>query len=807
MRTHLFISASVVAAASSGATAQTTSTPVTPPQAAQDGRQAAETPEGQLGLQDIIVTAQRTEETLQRTAVPVDVVQGAQLAASGTTDVGNLDRLVPALTVQPSSTGNLIFIRGVGNFTLVPTSDPAVAFNYDGVYVGRATSTTNAFFDLERVEVLKGPQGTLYGRNATGGAINVIPTRPKPGELSGYATASYGNYDQFVGEGAVNVPLGETGALRLSGSVQKHDGYLRDGTSDEESWALRAQMLSHLTPNLTVRLAADYTDQGGTGVGATYLGRYQYAGPVAGNLFIPAGLSFAEGFYTPAAQAFRQTASAGPAGRLVDALAPYPFRDNRFFGTNAEMTWRTGIGTITVIPAFRNSKLNYLADAAAFIARTRENDDQYSLEVRLAGDRIGIFDYTLGGFYYNEKNDLRQGVFLSALAAIYQDRISTESYAPFGRLAAHLNDKLRVVGGVRYTHDEKTFSERGTSGTIVCQIATPAGPSCPTAPLFPSFDSFDQLPFPFPPAGSTPPVRPIGGGAIVVRSERVQDNQLSNGRVTWRGAAEFDLAERSLLYASVESGYRSGGFSNAAGFQTYEPEYITAYTVGSKNRLLDNRLQLNVEGFYWRYRNQQVNFVGPDANGATANQTRNIGLSEIKGVDADAQFLLTPTTLLNAQVQYLDTENKRFVYQTFASPTPPIVGCPTSPVTGSATLVNVNCSGFPAYNSPKWTLNLAAQQTVPLGPIKLILGVDTQYKTSRYIAFQYTPQELLGDVWRTNAQITLADASDRWSISGFVQNIEGNRTPTFESLTPVTSFLVVTTTAPRLYGVRGSVRF
>jgi iron complex outermembrane receptor protein len=135
-------------------------------------------------LEEVIVTAQRREESLQRAAIAVAVVQGSDLLAAGISGPGQLGRLVPAVTIEPASTGNIMFLRGVGNFTVVPTSDPAIAFNYDGVYVGRPTSTTGSFFDLQRIEVLKGPQGTLYGRNATGGALNVVPARPKYGETA-----------------------------------------------------------------------------------------------------------------------------------------------------------------------------------------------------------------------------------------------------------------------------------------------------------------------------------------------------------------------------------------------------------------------------------------------------------------------------------------------------------------------------------------------------------------------------------------------------------------------------------------------
>ena len=712
------------------------------------------TAEPTSGLAEIVVTAQRRAESLQRAAVAVDVIQGSELVKAGVTDVTTLNTLTPALQIEPSSTGNLLFIRGVGNFTLVPTSDPAIAFNYDGVYIGRPTSTSTAFFDLDRIEVLKGPQGTLYGRNATGGAINILPTQPKIGELSGYGSLSYGNYNDVFFEGAINLPVGENGALRISAGIKNRDGYYTDGTADDISQSFRVQLKAQLTPDLLVRVAADYSHQGGVGQSVDYLGSYQYAGPAAGYVFLPSNLPRSEGIYTPAAQAYRQTGFAGSAGRHVDALAPYPFRRNDFYGTNAEIDYDTGVGKLTVIPAYRISKLDYLSDAAAFTSSDREHDDQFSIEARFTGTRISIFDYTVGALYYDEQIDASGAIFISSLAATFRDRLSTKSYAPFGRLTANLTGRLRLVGGVRYTHDSKTFSERGTSGLIVCLVPT----GCPNAPLFPYVTDFSQLPFPFPTATQVPPIVPAGGGAIALRQPRLQDNALTNGKVTYRGAVEFDVAPRSLLYASVETGFRSGGFSGAAGFETYQPETITAYTVGAKNRFFANRLQLNVEGFYWDYRNQQVNFVGPDINGVAANQTRNIGKSRIYGAEAEAAVLVTKSTLLSANIQYLDTKQEDFVYPTGNGIPPPLTGCTVQP-NANPLLVNINCSGFPAYNSPKWTVNLAAQQTVPLNDYNLVFNVDTQYRTSRYLAFQYLAQQLEPATWQTNAQVSFGLAT------------------------------------------------
>lgn len=177
------------------------------------------------GLGEIVVTAQRKAESLQKAAIPVDVVSGGTLLNSGVITAGQLGQIVPSLAVQNNDGANVtLFLRGVGNFTVNGYSDPAIAINYDGVYLGRPTSTSGLFYDLERLEVLKGPQGTLYGRNATGGAINVPPARPKPGEFSGFGSVSYANYDALNVQGAVNVSMGEHGALRIAGSLVSRDG-------------------------------------------------------------------------------------------------------------------------------------------------------------------------------------------------------------------------------------------------------------------------------------------------------------------------------------------------------------------------------------------------------------------------------------------------------------------------------------------------------------------------------------------------------------------------------------------------------
>lgn len=763
------------------------------------------------GLGDIIVTAQRREESSQRAAVAIDVVSGADLVAAGVTQADRLNEQVPALTIQPTSTGNLVFIRGVGNFTLTPNSDPATAFNYDGVYVGRPTGTNGVFFDLDRVEVLKGPQGTLYGRNATGGAINIIPTQPRLGEFSGYGSVSYGNYDTLTAEGAINLPLGDRGALRVSGSRARHDGYLRDGTNDQDDWSVRVQMKAELTPTLTVRVSGDHARIGGIGTSVSYDGNYLFSPVTRQYAFVPAPTDRAEGLFTPAAQAFRQTIPAGPAGRRLTALGISPFQRSNFYGAHAQIDADLGFGTLTVIPAWRFGDENYLSSAGGFAYRQRQQNEQFSLEARLTGDRVGMFDYVLGGFLYDERLRVRTALSLAAAANFLVNDYRTESFAPFARVTAHLTDSLRVVGGVRYTEDKKRFTGTTIGNTIVCLVRVPppnGAPTCPNVPLFPFFEDISQSPIPLPGPNGVRPILNNGvpTGAIISRSDRFDNNRLTNDKVTYRGAIEFDVAPASLLYASVETGYRSGGFSPATGFDTYQPESITAYTLGSKNRFFDNRVQLNLEAFWWDYRDQQVSAVRNDLDGRTANITQNIGSARIRGVEVEGRFLVTETTLLSTNIQYLDAENRDFVYQQANTGTPPLVGC-TSTLNTATNIYNVDCSGFPAFNSPEWTLNFGAQQTIPFGDFEIVLQGDTQYRTSRYAGFAYLPEQLLDDVWRSNAQVSFGPSDDRWSISGFVRNIEGTRTVAYSATTPLANALVSGTLAPRTYGARASFRF
>lgn len=762
-------------------------------------------------LGEVVVTAQRRSENLQKAAVSVDAVSGVELTRKGVVDPTGLSGKVPGLNVPDFGGGTVsYFIRGVGNFSETAYGDPAIAFNYDNIYLGFAVDTAQPFYDLQRVEVLKGPQGTLYGRNATGGAINVIPQTPQLGSFGGYITASAGNYSAYNVQGAINVPIGDSTALRLAGDVVGHGPYLSDGTSDQDTKSFRAQVLSDVTPKLKVRIAADYTDVGGVGTGAHYLGNYTYAGP-AGYVFHPTGFSPSLGTQSPASEAYFQTLSAAPSGRDLPANYVRPFIDNKLYGTNAEISYETPAGVLTVIPAYRKTDADFGYGTVGIPGQTDETLNQYSVEARFAGHRISIFDYTLGFLYYRQTQvgtfDIDQGP-----VDVFQNfDDSTNSYAAFGRITANVTDKLRLVGGVRYTVDDQRFSGHTEALTLVCPLNQISG--CPTAPQFPFTTSPGALPFPIPALGGPPKtLSPPPHLLILSRADTIVPGaSLNNSAPTFRGAVEYDVAAHSLLYASVETGYRAGGFNLAAVTaedhdQTYSPEHITAYTIGSKNRFMDNRLELNAELFMWKYTNQQVNYLTEDPAGNNVNLTQNVGASTNQGAEIEGRYLITPLTAITANVQYLDATYNSYVYVVQSpSPLPPTTGCPVT--AKGVGIFSVNCSGKPAYNAPKYTLNFGIEQTIPIDGFKLVAAVNTLYMSSRYIAFDYLPQELAPPVWQTSAELTLTPDAGNWSITAYVQNIENNQYAVNDARFPIGNFIAQTTAPPRLYGARLNVKF
>ena len=736
------------------------------------------------GLEEIVVTAQRREENLQHAAIAVTAVTGAELGDAGAIKVQDLTQLVPSLQVTTAAGPYpLFYMRGVGNFNGNGFSDSAVAYNLDGVYVARPSSTQGNFFDLSRVEVLKGPQGTLYGRNATGGAINVITNKPTD-EFSGEATVDFGNYATKNVNAVLNVPLSSSVAARLAVQSTYHEGYLSDRTDDENGKAARLQVRITPTDQFSLDTSGDFYHQGGKGPGSTLL-QTGVSGFVDGNPRI--------GNTSPAISAIYSNSLYFLAGDTFGALlgkalviAPLPTnvqQDNDYWGLSATAEWKMDAGTLTVIPAYRHSSLDFTSTSPGFLIDQRETDKQASLETRFASNTTSALSYLAGLYFLDEK--------ISA-NAIYDQQynestqnydLTTKSYAVFGRLNYAITDTFRLGGGLRFTDDQKSMNGTLNSSAVLCPgvfIPPPAGPQF-------CFGGVGQV---------TVPNAPL-----------VQSPSDSFKETTWRVSAEYDVAPNSLLYAAAETGFKAGGFFFTNDNPAYHPEKLMAYSLGSKNRFLDNKLQLNAELFYWRYKDQQISHVGQDSAGQVVFPTNNVGKATMKGVELEGQYLVTATTLFMVDLELLDAEYGDYRYNVPNFGVPPATGCPYDIAAGGQ--YQINCSGKTPPQAPKRSFNFGLQQTIPIGSSSLVADVRTHYQSSTLTGLEFADVEMQKSYWMTDATLGFHAPHDHWIVTGYVNNISNATVVqgTFPNALAGLPLTAATLRPPRTYGARLTVKF
>jgi iron complex outermembrane receptor protein len=760
-------------------------------------------------LEEIVVTALRRSEDVQHAAVAVDVISPSALALMGATRATDIATLVPALQISESGNSQQsLYLRSVGTFSANSYSDPAVAFNVDGIAIGRPSSMTGVLYDLDRIEVLKGPQGTLYGRNATGGAINVQPNLPKLGVTSVDTGLSVGNFGEVHPEAALNLPIGESSAARLALTYSRHSAYQSDGSGSANDYAGRGQYLVQPNDDLSIRVAVDFAHDGGSGSEGTLVALQN---PFTG-VFTPSELGRDVGNQDPRVGALLGRQYSFISGRFLEPIQGDPNTNNRFWGAMSEVDWHTPIGTLTFLPAYRKSKLEDLTTSFSFGSIVDENDSQTSLEVRLASENKGLIRWLVGGYYFHESIDAIYQFNLEALSPIQDLNTGTLSKATFARLTFAPIDQFRISTGIRFTDDRKSFDGAAPVLLSVCGTTTPI-PACPAAPLIPPATSIGSIIsqlqlFPIIPNALYGSALPGAHGSVFPYVNIPIDQSTDFTRVTWHAGLEYDLAPDSLLYASWDSGYHAGGFAFATIKPTYAPEFISAYSVGSKNRFLNNRLQANFELFYWKYTNQQIPHSGTDPDGTAVFYTDNAGSSTIKGLEASAKYLVTSHTVLSLDAQYLSAIYDNFLYQTPAGGTnaPPVTGCPF--VQSDATHYTVNCAGKTAQHSPKWTGNVGIQQTVDVGAYALVGDLNAHAQSQNMTGFEMIQSEVQKSYTETNASLALMQGNDHhWSVTAFVNNIEDKRPYGSTYYNGTMGTVGATVGPPRTFGVRGRYAF
>lgn len=740
------------------------------------------------GLKEVVVTAQRREQDVQRAAVAIQPISTEELNRNGVARPEDLSKVATGVSVGPGGNVPQIYVRGIGNYSTNVYSEGAVAFNLDGVYISRQWAERGTFFDLDRVEVLKGPQGTLYGRNATGGAINLITAQPRLGELSGYGELEGGNFSLIHFAGAVNIPVSDVLALRVAGQSISRSGYLSDGYDDDKEEAGRLHLLYKPSNDLSLLVTAEYEHVHGRGGGRGLMPN------LPGSPW--------RGTADPEVNAI---ILAEPGiGPLLMKTGTDGFVASNVASLSANLTWNLGPATLTVIPAYRSGNHSNTFYEATYQLNEWEYDNQTSLEARLSNQSEHL-SWVVGGYYFDDKQGNQDGRPIEYANANINGqytsyfRADTSSYAAFGEATFSVTNAFRLTAGLRYTTEHK--NQKGDNAGYAAAFLP--------SPPFPPFTCIPGV-FVFDPATPVP--------YAPCRVDAPLSGSLTFNKATWKGGFEYDLADRSMLYANVSTGFKSGGFFYAPPPNSFKPEELTAYELGVKNRFLDNRLQLNIETFYWKYRDKQESHLGPTSvAGYLTFITENAGNAKSYGALADLKYQLTHADRITLAAQYDATRYDQFSYSYPSQIVgPPSVGCnvigaPTAPQT-------VDCAGYQLVRAPLWVGNAGYDHTFSLpNSATITAGVSGQFSSGYYTAIDFLPIEYQKSYGILNADLTYTSGDGRWSVSGWGRNLTDKAVVTGSFRSPFVSpanpladpqgFVFGDMRPPRTYGIRARVNF
>ena len=548
--------------------------------------------------------------------------------------------------------------------------------------------------------------------------------------------------------GAVNAPIGAVAAVRLSGNLIKRDGYLSDGTYDDDRQAGRLQFLLKPNDRFTLRVTGDVAHVGGRGGGRVMIPHQ------AGNGKFTGLINAADNAAILAVSPFPYTAGAGLPPVAQTGLLHDTYVHHNQASIGAQLDYDLGFGTITFIPAYRWSKAS-TGGYGGYPAQIQDKVNQSSYELRFSRDSDWL-DFVIGGYFL--KLDTRSGAQVYAALfskALNDDTLDTRSYAGYGQATIHLSDTFRFVGGVRYTKEDQTFI--GTADT----------------------------------------------GRLVAFSEKAKFS-----RWTYRAGVEYDLSPAHMIYAIASEGFKSGGFNFFAPTpqftNVYQPEILDSYTIGSRNRFLNGRLQLNVEGFYWDYKDIQRSRIGFTPAGDLQFITSNAAAARIYGGEISLVAQPTPHDSIRATLDYLDSKFTSFAFQTPFPTDPRSTKCSLTFVPPFTT----DCTGRPLPHSPHWTGTLSYDHIFDVANGgAFVLGGSLDFASSSFNGLEYIENERNPSFVRLNADLTYNSPKGQYSITAFIRNITNReiRIDGSQGFSPGLVFSQVD--PPRTYGVRATLRF
>ncbi|MEH6589606.1 MAG: TonB-dependent receptor [Halioglobus sp.] len=728
--------------------------------------------ETSFALEEVIVTARKRQESLQDVPVSVTALT-EEMQRSTVRNLQDTQAFVPNVIIDrtPGNQGASISIRGISFQETDKSLDPPNGVILDGVYLGVSSGALLNNFDIERIEVLRGPQGTLFGKNTIGGAINVIRTAPTK-EWGGKLSLTAGDYGQQEVQGLINMPLSEKGGLKLYASDVQSDGYFENDLINKDQGGTDYQQLGatvafDLTDNFDISLTLERTEDD-TEVGAwsnfnpysdftclTSIGGVPEAGiPANPDTFFGSGCEDLDEYSDE---------------DHVSTNAPNYAETTSDFA-NLTMNWTLGDWTLTSITGYMDrdeeQRLEYDASHNEFLYVLSENTyEQFSQEFRANGNLTDNINLTAGLYYWESEYDQFQESFdmwyyfgfnesmdpSFGPGAISQDLAGNgdnTSYAAFASMDWSLTDRLLLNLGGRFTWEEKTFN--GQTGNYWLNPA---------------------------------------------RIAIIEQGPEQNFKEDWnefspRIALQYSLGDDAMVFGSYSSGFKSGGFFARTqyidGLQSYDPEYVDTFELGAKSELWDNRIRLNATAFYTDYTDKQEDIIQADPTGAVGTVVLNASDVEIYGIEVEFTAALTDKLTMFANYGYIHSEYSDF----------------DSDLNGDG-IVTDN-SDLTLRNTPENTFGIGANWIQPLSFGDLAVNYNYYWRDEYQTIFQNDPVGVVDAAGFHNASIDL-NFLEHYRISVFGRNLGDERYARVVPIPPVSTF--GQWSSPRTYGVEFILQF
>lgn len=706
------------------------------------------------GIDEIVVTAQKVSENIQDVPIALTALSSERLEQAGTTSLESITRLVPSVTFRKGTTSanSAIVMRGVGTITFSVAAEPSVSTVVDGVVLSRSGQAFIDLVDAERLEVLRGPQGTLFGKNASAGLVNIV-SKGGTEEFEAEGRAEWYEGDEYRVKGALSGPLGENLSARVTGFYGSYDGNITNiygGNNNQvngyEHYGARS-ILDYKGDRAKIRFIADYfRADDDCCADITTVSR---GAALDAELGLPGG----------SAQGLDQ--------RYVNHNLVTQTKDRQWSLTLSGDIDLSDTHTLSLVTGYRNWRNREIREGdflpRAIVGTAELHDDglvtteQMSAELRIASDPTAAFFYQVGAFVWNSQNaqtftrrdvtcststlpassasgvrpcNLTDTVNTGFPTATSNSDVSSSNYAVFGQATYHITDMLSLTGGLRYTWDDLTYTHIRAPGVNAATGLPMTGPGISGNP-----------------AGGT--LASGGNGTNVSRGSS------SNGNLSGKAVLQFKPAQDIMFYGSYTRGYKGPAFNvffnhtaptNAV---PIDEETSDAFEVGLKSQFFDNRVQLNLAGFTVEYDGFQANNFVLLNNGIVSNLT-NAGTVKSEGFEADMIFVPVDGLTLRGSAAYADAKVKRF------NP---------NPLTNAPDARN----GTRLPLAPKFTYTLGASYEGDAGALRYYLDTDFRHVGKQFSDLgQSGPLDSYG-IW--NASIGISDQDDNYRLTFHARNI------------------------------------